>query len=352
MGAFSMPPPGWPPFLPHSDTPPVVTPRRVWPLVAAGVFSALLVAVSLVGALVLRDFGIPGPLVRDRTVEIARGASLREIAHKLEATGVVDSATRFEWATRLLANGQPLKAGEYSFPVGISLRGSVRLLQSGHVILHALTIPEGLTSKQILALLQTNDALAGALPVPPGEGELMPETYSFARGDERAELVRRMRAGMDATLNELWDKRAAGLPLKSPREALILASIVEKETGREDERPHVAAVFINRLARGMRLQSDPTVVYGMTQGAGPLGRALTRADLARANPFNTYQVDGLPPGPISNPGRASLMAVLDPAQSKDLFFVADGAGGHAFAETLAQHERNVARWRALQQPRR
>jgi UPF0755 protein len=351
MGAFSTPPPGWPPFLPHSDSPPAVKPRRYWPMALASALTALLVLAAYAGAWLLRDLGAPGPLERDRTVEIARGASLRDIARQLESSGVVGDATRFEWAARFLAANQALKAGEYRFPARISLRASVRLLQAGRTVLHALTVPEGLTSAQILGLIQANDTLAGAVPAALGEGEILPETYYFSRGDDRAELVRRMRAGMDAALAELWNVRAAGLPLKSSREALILASIVEKETGRDDERARVAAVFVNRLLRGMRLQSDPTVVYAMTQGAGSLGRALTRDDLARASPYNTYLVDGLPPGPISNPGRASLLATLNPAQTKELFFVADGAGGHAFAETLAQHERNVARWRAQQQRR-
>jgi len=351
MGALTTPPPGWPPFLPHGAPPAPLPPRKLWPRALATAGGALVLAAAIAAALALRSLGAPGPLARDQTVAIARGASLRDIARQLEAAGVVAEATRFEWAARLLAAGSPLKAGEYRFPAGASLRAALGLIRSGRTVLHALTVPEGLTGAQIAALLEATEALDGSLAGPIGEGEVLPETYYFARGDGREELVRRMAAGMSEALAELWETRADGLPLQSPREALILASIVEKETGRDDER-RVAAVFVNRLKLGMRLQSDPTAVYALNQGAGPLGRALTREDLARPSPYNTYVVDGLPPGPISNPGRASIMAVLDPASSKELFFVADGAGGHAFAETLAQHLRNVARWRELQQQRR
>jgi UPF0755 protein len=229
-------------------------------------------------------------------------------------------------------------------------------LVAGDVVLRQVTIPEGLTTAQVLDLLAGVDGLEGTISMPPSEGSLLPETYDYTLGDTREMLIERMRKGMDSLIAELWPKRAAELPLKSPEEAVILASIVEKETGIPAERPRVAAVFVNRLKRGMPLQSDPTVIYGLTRGKvasvangeGILGRKLIRADLDLDNPYNTYRILGLPPGPIANPGRASLEAVLNPPATTELYFVADGTGGHAFASTLEEHNRNVARWRKLQ----
>jgi UPF0755 protein len=231
------------------------------------------------------------------------------------------------------------------------MREAVALLTSGKTIVHRLTLPEGVMSAEAAALIAAAEPLVGEIGTIPPEGSLLPETYHFSRGDTRSDLIARMQAAQDEVLAELWPTRSDDLPFDTRREAVILASIVEKETGVAEERPLVASVFINRLRKEMRLQSDPTVVYGLTDGEGPLGRALTRADLEIATPYNTYLIDGLPPGPIANPGRASLAAVLSPAESEYLYFVADGSGGHAFAKTLTQHNRNVANWRKIRRDR-
>jgi len=222
------------------------------------------------------------------------------------------------------------------------------LIASGVTLVHRITVPEGLASAEIVTLLMDAEALEGDISEVPPDGALLPETYHFHRGDARTEILDRMRQSMTEALAEAWEKRAENLPLKSPQEALVLAAIVEKETGVDRERALVAGVFVNRLRKGMPLQSDPTVVYGITLGAAPLGRALTRKDLAKPTPYNTYQINGLPPGPIANPGRAALEAAVNPAETEFFYFVADGNGGHAFAKTLAEHNRNVAKWRKHQ----
>ena len=224
----------------------------------------------------------------------------------------------------------------------------MEILRSGETVVRRLTIPEGLTSQEIVAVVASAEGLRGDLVATPGEGSLLPETYHYSWNDERGQLIERMAAAQQELLDELWANRDPDLPLASPEEALILASIVEKETAVDGERALVASVFFNRLKRSMRLQSDPTVVYGITQGQGPLGRALTRADLNAPSAYNTYLIDGLPPGPIANAGRAALVAVFHPASTSYLYFVADGSGGHAFAETLEEHNQNVAKWRKLQ----
>jgi UPF0755 protein len=302
-----------------------------------------------------RAFAAPGPLTEEATLVVPRGASVRSIAALLEAEGVIDDARVFSLGVRALGGERPLVAGEFAFPAGVSARGAMALLQSGKIVSRRLTIPEGLTVLQVLAAVGAADAMAGE--VPPldkfGEGTLLPETYQYVRDESRAELLTRMQNAMTETLDALWRERSPeSAPLKSPEEALILASIVERETGLADERPLVAAVFLNRLRRGMRLQSDPTVVYGLSNGAGTIGRPLRRSDLANTHPYNTYVHAGLPPGPIANPGRDSLVAVLQPAKTKDLYFVADGTGGHAFARTLEEHNRNVARWRRIERQQR
>lgn len=242
-----------------------------------------------------------------------------------------------------------LKAGEYRFPAHVTLRAAMDLVAEGRTVVRRLTVPEGLTSARILKLVQEAEGLSGTVTTVPAEGSLLPETWNYSWGDDRAALLARMMRARDEVLADLWPKRAANLPLKSPAEALVLASIVEKETGLAAERPQVAAVFINRLRRNMRLQSDPTVVYGASPG-NPPERSPTRAELDQANAWNTYRIDGLPPSPIANPGRASIAAVLNPATHDFLYFVADGSGAHAFARTLDEHNRNVARWRRLQNP--
>ncbi|MGE0408199.1 MAG: endolytic transglycosylase MltG, partial [Amphiplicatus sp.] len=235
-------------------------------------------------------------------------------------------------------------AGEYRLPAGASLFDVIELLVEGKSILHYFTAPEGRTTAQILRLIEDNDVLIGNITLTPHEGELLPETYAFTRGEDRDDMIRRMMKAQDALLDSLWEARALELPFTTREEAVILASIVEKETGKPDERARIAAVFVNRLKRGMRLESDPTIIYGLT-GGEPLGRGLRMSELRKETPYNTYVIRGLPPTPIANPGRASIEAVLNPLETDELFFVADGAGGHAFAATVAEHNRNVAKWR-------
>ncbi len=293
------------------------------------------------------QFKQPGPLKTETTVIIEPGAGANAIARELHQAGVLANPLVFRLGVRLTGAGKPLRAGEYAFAAGISPSAVLALLRAGRTVVRRVTFAEGLSTVEILSQLARTEGLVGAVRSAPGEGTLLPETYYFSHGDKRRDMVRRMTAAMRDLLANLWDNRAEGLPLKSPEEALILASIVEKETALAIERPRIAAVFINRLNKGMRLQSDPTVVYGLTGGKRPLGRALLRADLKTPTPFNTYLIGGLPPAPISNPGAAALEAVLRPAQSKDLYFVADGSGGHVFSATLAEHNRNAAKWRKL-----
>jgi UPF0755 protein len=299
-----------------------------------------------------KQYQKPGPLASAKIVIIPKGAGLADIAERLEAAGVIERPVVFRLVTRYEDKAHLLKAGEYQFPAAVSQEAVIRLLIEGKTVVHHLTVAEGLTTAEVLQIVARADALDGTITDKPGEGTLLPETYNFSRGDGRNAIVQRMEKAMSDTLDQLWAKRAPNLPLRSKSEALILASIVEKETGVASERPRVAAVFINRIRRGMRLDSDPTVIYGLTEGQGPLNRPLLIKDVEAKTPYNTYQIDGLPPGPIANPGRAALEATLNPADTKDLFFVADGSGGHVFSETLGEHNRNVARWRALQRERR
>lgn len=308
----------------------------------------LLIAVAAVAVWFDSATTGPGPLAEPATVVIAPGSGLATIAATLQDGGVIDSETVFMLRARWRGDAPRLRAGEYAFGPGASIDGVLDDMVAGRTVIHRFTVAEGRTSAQIADLLEANDVLAGTLDRIPPEGSLLPETYHFDRGTDRNVLVARMTAAMDTTLAELWAGRDEGLPFASPEEALVLASIVEKETGVAGERAHIAGVFVNRLRLGMPLQSDPTVIYALTEGSGPLDRPLTRADLRVDHPYNTYVVGGLPPGPIANPGRDAIAAVLQPLETKDLYFVADGTGGHAFAETLADHNRNVARWRALQ----
>lgn len=327
--------------------------RRRAVLIALAVLAVIVGAVAGAGWWGWDRYTRPGPLAAATTLIIPKGSGLAEIAGRLKAGGVIERPLVFRLGVRRDGLARALRAGEYAFPARISMREAARLLASGRTVRRRLTVAEGLTSRQVLALVRGADGLEGAVPAAGiGEGSLLPETYFYGWGDSRSAIVRRMREAMAATVARLWPNRAAGLAVGSPREAVILASIIEKETGVAAERPRISAVFHNRLKRGMRLQSDPTVVYALTGGAGPLGRALTRADLAVASPYNTYLHAGLPPGPIANPGVASIVAALNPAKTEDLYFVADGNGGHQFARTLAQHNRNVARWRHLKRERR
>jgi UPF0755 protein len=282
---------------------------------------------------------------------VPRGAGVDEIAARLAESGVLASTYPFAIMTRLDGSGRSLKAGEYAFPARISPRGVAELLDSGKTVIRKVTIAEGLMTVQALALFRQAEGLVGDIVTVPAEGAILPATYDYTWGDDRGRIVERAVRGMSTVLADLWAKRAPGLPLATPEQAVVMASIVERETGKAEERPHVAAVFLNRLKRGMRLQADPTVAYGITGGKSVLDRPLSRADLDARTPWNTYAVDGLPPTPIANPGRASLAAVLNPAQSNDLYFVADGTGGHVFADNLADHNRNVARLRQIERDR-
>ena len=289
----------------------------------------------------------PGALAIDTRVIIVRGAGLRAIAASLAEADVVRYPLLFVAVAKWDESHDNLKAGEYNFPPRISPADVLAKIRSGRVVIRHITIPEGLASARIIELLAQAGGLTGALAASPPEGSLLPETYDYVWGNTRAGLIRRMAAAQKTALEALWRERQSGLPLTSQRDALILASIVEKETGAMPERARVAAVFLNRLRHGMRLQSDPTVIYALTSGKGPLGRNLSRVDLAIDHPYNTYRIKGLPPGPITNPGRAAITAVLNPANGTELYFVADGRGGHAFAKTLREHNRNVAQWRRL-----
>ena len=311
----------------------------------------IIVVLSFIGWATSSFYG-QGPNADETTVVLTRGAGVNKIAKALDDAGVISSPFVFRSGVRITGNSRGLRAGEYLIPRRTSPRGIMELLLAGRTVLHRLTIAEGLTVAEVFAAVHAAEGLGGEVLKRPPEGALLPETYYFSLGDSRAELLTRMGEAMRETLNELWSGRAEGLPFESPEEALSLASIVEKETGVSDERARVAAVFINRLRRGMRLQSDPTVVYSLTQGAAPLGRALTRRDLRTENPYNTYVNGGLPPGPIANPGRAAIEAVLHPLETEELYFVANGAGGHAFAKTLREHQRNVARWRKVQREKK
>jgi UPF0755 protein len=319
--------------------------------IAAGLLLGLVVAGVAAAKLWERHLLQPGPSPSARTILLPRGAGLAEIGERLEEARLVRDRRLFQLAAWTLGHARDLKAGEYRVPAHTGLRDLVTLLASGRVVVRRLTLPEGLTVRQAAAVIAEAEGMEGNVPDGLKEGELLPATYNYVWGDERGRMVVRMRAAMTELVERLWRERAPDLPLKTPAEAVTLASIVEKETARADERARIAGVFYNRLKAGMKLQSDPTVIYGLTQGGGDLGRPLTRADLRLPGPYNTYLNDGLPPGPIANPGRAALEAVLKPEATDAFYFVADGNGGHAFARTLDEHNRNVQRWRRLMRER-
>ncbi len=310
-----------------------------------GVLAAIIIGGA--GFFAWREAARPGPLADSAIILLEPGTSVAGIARKLETAGAIRHSKLFVAAVRAKDQTAALKAGEYEIPAGASVFEIIALLAEGKSILHTLTAPEGKTTKQILALIAADETLQGDITLSPAEGALLPETYAFTRGETRDKIVSDMMKAQDEVVAALWETRAQGLPFSTPEEAIILASIVEKETGVASERTRVAAVFVNRLRRGMRLQSDPTIIYGLTQGE-PLGRGLRQSELERATPYNTYVIAGLPPTPIANPGRAAIEATLNPAETDDLFFVADGSGGHAFAPTLEEHNRNVARWRQIE----
>jgi UPF0755 protein len=327
--------------------------RRRWsiPNLAANVFSILivlgLVVVTAIG-LAKREFTAPGPLQEDLVVLVPRGAGLKDTSRLLALHGAIDSEFIFRLGARYRREDRDMRYGEYRIPAGASMEEVLEMLVEGKTVLHKLTVPEGLTSFQIVELLRGSEILTGEVGDIPAEGSLAAETYTLERNQSRNEVLKQMAELQAAELARAWERRVPDLPLATPEEALVLASIVEKETGVAEERARVASVFINRLKRGMKLQSDPTVVYGITGGEGPLGRGLRRSELDRETPYNTYVIDGLPPTPIATPGRDAIMAVVNPEETDFLYFVADGTGGHVFAETLDEHNRNVVKWRAIE----
>ena len=313
---------------------------RRWVLLAA----VLCVAAGIGATLAWRRLDVPGPLPADRSIVVPAGTTA-QLGAALTDAGLVGRALEFRLAAWITRNDVALRHGEFAFPAHASLRQILTILRTARRVQHRITIPEGLTAAQIARLLDRTDLLDGDLLLP-AEGAVLPQTYAFERGTLRTVLLERMIAAMDKQRDEIWASRAQGLPLADPAEMVTLASLVERETARPEERAHVAAVFFNRLRLGMRLQSDPTVVYVVSFGLGSLDHPITRAELDNINLYNTYRIPGLPPGPIASPGLASLRAVAQPIASDDLYFVADGAGGHSFARTLEDHNRNVARLRA------
>jgi len=325
----------------------------------SGVFTLLLLVMLLVAgsAIFLQSrVDAPGPLVQSKAVTIPKGDSTHEIAARLERDGFVSDRRLFV-AGYLLSKmsgwgegsrSVQLKAGDYMIPQAASVRQVIDILSEGKTITYKVTIPEGLTSEQIVERLKADNSLSGDIAEVPPEGSLLPETFIVQRGASRQSVIEKMQVESRRLSEKMWDQRRKELPLKSWDEAVILASIVEKETGRNDERERVAAVFINRLRQKMRLQSDPTIVYGISGGKAVWNRPILRSEIVQKTAHNTYQIDGLPPTPICNPGRAAIEAVLNPAATKDLYFVADGAGGHIFSETLKDHNTNVQKWRAVE----
>src|ERR1700753_199844 len=291
----------------------------------------------------------PGPLQEDKVVNIPARAGMTDIADLLQREGVIDNNRwAFIGSVFALKARSELKPGEYQFQKNASLRDVIGTIVEGKVVQHAITVPEGLTSEQIVARLSENDIFSGSVRELPREGTLLPETYKFPRGTPRDQVIARMQQAQKRVLGEIWERRNPDIPIKSPEQLVTLASIVEKETGKADERSRVAAVFVNRLRQKIKLQSDPTIIYGLVGGKGTLGRPIKRSEIQQPSPYNTYVVDGLPPGPIANPGRASLEAAAHPARTRDLFFVADGTGGHSFSDTYDQHAKNVAKLRQME----
>jgi UPF0755 protein len=318
------------------------------------VFSHFVLLVALAAAIAVgglyweaEHYVEPGPSQSETIVTIKSGTGLKQAAQQLADSGVIDNATLFRFGVvRRKASGQ-LKAGEYSFPAHASMADVLDQIVQGRSIQHRVTIAEGLTSAMAVALVDSDSVLVGAVTATPPEGSLLPETYAFERGATRDQLLARMRKAQADLLAVLWPARKAGLPFATIDEALTLASIVEKETAAPAERSRIAAVFINRLRKGMKLEADPTIIYGLTQGY-PLGHSLRQSELAKPNPYSTYQIAALPPTPICNPGRDAIAAALNPPDTNELFFVADGHGGHVFAATAQEHAKNVAKLRTLE----
>jgi UPF0755 protein len=334
--------------------PPKRSERARNPFVVVGNAIITILIILMIGAGTAYYYGrqlleAPGPLQEDKIVNIPARAGKRDIADVLQREGVINvNPWVFIGGVLALKASSDLKPGEYSFQKNASLRDVIGTIVEGKVVQHAVTIPEGLTSEQIVARLSDNDIFTGSVREIPREGTLLPETYKFPRGTTRDQVIQRMQQAQKRVLAEIWERRNPDIPIKSPEQLVTLASIVEKETGKPDERSRVAAVFVNRLKQRIKLQSDPTIIYGLVGGKGTLGRPIKRSEIAQPSPYNTYVVEGLPPGPIANPGRASLEAAANPARTRDLFFVADGTGGHAFTETYDQHQKNVAKLRTME----
>jgi peptidoglycan lytic transglycosylase G len=334
--------------------PPKRSERARNPFVVVGNAIITIVLVLMIGAGAGYFYGkqkleAAGPLQQDKVVNIPARAGMTDIADILQREGVIDNNHwAFIGSVFALKARSELKPGEYLFQKNASLRDVIGTMVDGKVVQHSVTIPEGLTSEQIVARLTDNDIFAGEVREIPREGTLLPETYKFPRGTTREQVIQRMQRDQKRALAEIWERRNPDIPVKTPEQLVTLASIVEKETGKPDERSRVAAVFVNRLRQKMKLQSDPTIIYGLVGGKGTLGRPIKRSEILQPSPYNTYVIDGLPPGPIANPGRASLEAAANPARTRDLFFVADGTGGHAFTETYDQHQKNVAKLRSTE----
>jgi UPF0755 protein len=334
--------------------PPKRSERARNPFVVVGNAIITLLLVGMLGTGAAYYYGkqkleAPGPLQEDKVVNIPARAGMADIADVLQRENVIDNNRwAFIGAVLALKARSELKPGEYSFQKNASLRDVIGTIVEGKVVQHSVTMPEGLTSEQIVARLSDNDIFSGSVREVPREGTLLPETYKFPRGTTREQVVQRMQQAQKRAVAEIWERRSPDVPLKSPDQLVTLASIVEKETGKPDERSRVAAVFVNRLRQKIKLQSDPTIIYGLVGGKGTLGRPIKRSEIMQPSPYNTYVIEGLPPGPISNPGRASLEAAANPARTRDLYFVADGTGGHAFTETYDQHQKNVAKLRAME----
>ena len=317
-------------------------------------FFIFFVLISLVGGSVLTtysQFVADGPLTERMDVVIPKGKSLKELARHLKEQGVINSSSVFELGVRAGGNATKLKAGEYSVPPKASAKIVMMILVDGQTVVRRFIVPEGATSRQVIDLMDNMYGLMGTVEQIPAEGTLLPETYHYSYGDTRQSLIDRMQSGMSRVLAELWESRDKSIILKTPYQAITLASIVEKETGLDSERARIAAVFYNRLSKKIRLQSDPTVIYGLTGGKTDFKRKLTYADLRKNNPYNTYVIYGLPQGPICNPGVASLRAVLSPIHTTDVYFVADGKGGHTFSATYKEHQENVQTWRTVRKDR-
>lgn len=317
-------------------------------LMTLAVFGAL--ALGGIAYYAISSFTAPGPLETNTTFQVRQKMYLDDIANSLERNNIISDSRIFRYVAPTYLKGDTLKAGEYEIKAGSSMKEVMELLRSGKSILYSISFPEGLTVRQMFNRMLEDPVLEGELPseLPP-EGSLRPDTYKFSRGTTRLEIVKQARAAQEKLVDEIWERRDASLPIENKQEFVTLASIVERETGKADERPRVASVFLNRLKKGMRLQSDPTIVYGIFGGEGkPADRPIYQSDLKKDTPYNTYIIKGLPPGPIAAPGKAALEAVANPSRTGDLYFVADGTGGHVFAETLEDHNANVKRWRKLE----